>query len=155
MKKWIITTVLLICICAGAVAYAIIAPNFNKAVVAENTTENQEYTIKQPIKGCDITIFKLEVFKESGKELLGIGIEFTNTTSDAKRFSSTVGVTAYQDGVELNRVGTHDNNDLKIKDGASINVAMAYELRNNSDVTLDFSEAYMSEVVDSISYSLK
>ena len=155
MKKYVIITVLLACVCAGVVGYAIIAPDFNKPVAAENTTENQSYTIKQPIKGCDVTIFKLEVFKESGKELLGIGIEFTNTTSAAKRFSSTVGVTAYQDGIELNRVATHDNNDLKIKDGASVNVAIAYELRSNSDITLDFSEAYMPEVIDSISYSIK
>ena len=155
MKKWIITTVLLICICAGAVAYAIIAPNFNKAVVAENTTENQEYTIKQPIKGCDITIFKAGVYTSEGQDLFEVYMDFKNPSDEAKSFSNTVGVIAYQDGVELKRATTHDNNNLKIKEGATISVGSMFILRSDSDVTLEFHEAYMPEVIDSISYSIK
>ncbi|WP_410496643.1 hypothetical protein QTL86_04525 [Cellulosilyticum sp. ST5] len=63
MKKWIITTVVLICICAGAVAYAIIAPNFNISAKAKQATmENQSYTIKQP-GNYKFTITELEFQK--------------------------------------------------------------------------------------------
>ncbi len=155
MKKWIITTVLLICICAGAVAYAIIAPKFDKPVAVENITESQSYTIKQPIKGCDITIFKVGVYTSEGQDLFEVYMDFTNPGAEARSFSDTVGITAYQDGIELKRATTHDNNSLKIKDGATISVGGMYILRSDSDVTLEFSEAYMKDVIDSISYSIK
>ena len=162
MNKWIITTVLLICICAGVVAYAIIAPDFNISEKdKQTTTENQSYTIKQPIRGCEVTIKEIRIYSEDRKngdneKLLEVEMSFTNPSQEAKKFVGTVGVTAYQDGLQLESCqAVNPDSSLKVRDGATTKAVKAFLLRNDSDVTLDFSEAYMPEVIDSISYSIK
>ena len=156
MKKYIIITALLLCVCIGVVVYAIMAPSNSSNSTNNEQVENQEYTIKQSIKGCEVTIFKTGVYtSEEGKELFEVYMNFTNTSNEARAFSNTVGLTVYQDGVELEQAATHENNNLKIKDGATISVGSMFILRSSSDVMLDFSEAYMKDVIDSISYSIK
>lgn len=158
MKKYIIITGLLICFCAIVISY-VVGKGYNTQKVSNNesynTMEQPSYKIK-PIKECGITIFKAGVYtNEEGKELFEVYMDFSNPSNEAKSFSNTVGLTAYQDGIELERAATHENNSLKIRDGAAISVGSMFILRSDSDVTLDFTEAYRKGVIDSISYSIE
>lgn len=84
-----------------------------------------------------------------GNQCLLVYFDFTNNSSDNTSALVTTGITAYQNGVECNSAfysseGNESalNYDKNIQPGTTINVALAFEISDLSDVTIDVSEAF-------------
>ena len=72
---------------------------------------------------------------ESGKDVIIINYDFTNTGNEGTSFSSAISTKAFQEGIQLtnaylynNEYYNNENNSKEIKTGATISVQTAYEL---------------------------
>ena len=84
-----------------------------------------------------------------GNQCLLVYFDFTNNSSDNTSALVTTGITAYQNGVECNSAyydssenESVSNYDKNIQPGTTLNIALAFEISDLSDVTLDVSEAF-------------
>ena len=84
-----------------------------------------------------------------GNQCLLVYFDFTNNSSDNTSSLVTTGITAYQNGVECNSAyydssenESVSNYDKNIQPGTTLNIALAFEISDLSDVTLDVSEAF-------------
>lgn len=87
-----------------------------------------------------------------GNQCLLVYFDFTNNSSDNTSALVTTGITAYQNGVECNSAyypssenESASNYDKNIQPGTTLNIALAFEISDLSDVTLDVSEAFSFE----------
>ncbi len=127
-----------------------------KSAFGESNEVIQEDNFSVAIKDCNITV--TGVTKSKDNKSIAFIIQFENNSQETKKFTTTVTCKAFQNGTELK--GTlgpieHSNSNLEIKPGASIETAEAYTLQDDSSITLEFREAYKSEVVGAINYSIK
>ncbi len=110
-------------------------PTFTSSETTQNEEDspkdtgaiNSKYTIS--IKDHILTT------DESGKEIIIINYDFTNTGEEGTSFSSAISIKAFQDGIQLsnaylynNEYYNDENNFKEIKTGATITVQTAYKL---------------------------
>lgn len=130
--------------------------NVKSAFGEANEVIQEEDKFSVAIKDCNITV--TGVTKSKDNKNVAFIMQFENDSKEAKKFTTTVTCKAFQNGTELK--GTlgpieYSNSNLEIKPGASIETAEAYTLQDDSSITLEFREAYKSEVVGAINYSIK
>ncbi len=176
MKKWIITTVLLICICAGVVAYAIIAPDFNISEKAKQTTSNSiASSDKESANYIDenklihlndeytIQIKELQYGTKDDKKIAMFVMEYTNNTSEYDSYGMSILCKAYQSDRELKSTIIIDDNYpneimTEVRNGESTQIVQCYELENfNDNVYLHFRKGWGQSDSESVEiyYTLK
>lgn len=149
MKKYIFIVIFGMCL-TGCNA------NTRSAFGESNEVIQEEDSFSVAIKDCNITV--TGVTKSKDNKSIAFIIQFENNSQETKKFTTTVTCKAFQNGVELKSILgpiEYSNSNLEIKSGASIETAEAYTLQDDSSITLEFREAYKSEVVSAINYSIK
>ena len=80
---------------------------------------------------------------KNGNKVIVMNINYTNSSSEAKTFRQAINLTLYQDGIQLEQCYQAKNYDMssglntKVKDGASLDVQMAYYLRSTSIIDFE------------------
>lgn len=80
---------------------------------------------------------------KNGNKVIVMNINYTNSSSEAKTFRQAINLTLYQDGIELEQCYQAKNYDMSpglntnVKNGASLDVQMAYYLRSTSIIDFE------------------
>lgn len=108
-----------------------------------------------------VKIKSSEQFKTSyeGKQALKVIVDFTNNSDEAVAFDLATMAKAFQDGIELDQAfdvaKLGDNQSKQIKKGATIEVAIAFELSNQeSPVEVEITE-FMSFNDDKVTQTIE
>ena len=96
-----------------------------------------------------------------GKEIVVVTFTWTNNSEETTSFASSVYPKVFQNGIECNSAISMDiNNDKYLSDvrpGGSVQVEMAYEIEDHSDVEVEVSElfSFSDDLIASGTYSLQ
>lgn len=118
--------------------------------------EEDDNLIDVDIHDCHVKYLRSSIEDNYvGDSCLVIYYEFTNNSDENKSFDYTIGAKAFQGGVELDSSLFHVNGNTKdsgadIQPGTTVEVASAYELRDNSEITLEVSNWLSDNVKDSM-----
>lgn len=136
--------------------YTILTPN-SKTVGSSRL--DSPYTVDGDVitfkGGYEVEIKSAE---QGVKEVLGenvsvatIKLGFTNNGEETKSFAFALREAAYQDGVELERFYNSElmpadcNTTNDVRPGSSVEVILAYELRNGNEVEFEIGELFSDE----------
>lgn len=136
--------------------YTILTPN-------SRTVNSSGLDSPYPVDGDVITFkggYEVEIksAEQGVKEVLGenvsvatIKLDFTNNGEETKSFAFALREAAYQDGVELEKFYNSElmpadcNTTNDVRPGSSVEVILAYEMRNDNDVEFEIGELFSDE----------
>lgn len=93
-----------------------------------------------------------------GKPAVVVTFTFTNNSDETTEFASACGIDVYQNGVECD-MGFVENVDTstymaKVQPGATTQVTLAYSVKDNSDVQVDVTPLFSSDIIASQTFKL-
>lgn len=137
-------------------------PTINEDKTIEGEAESKEpekindNIIDVNIDDCHVKYISHEVtYNLADTKCVAVYYEFTNNSSKNKAFGYFTDAKAFQNGVELETSTFYTENDdrttySEIKPGTTTTVCMAYELRDDSEVTLEINKTFRDKIEDSM-----
>lgn len=125
---------------------------------AEKADDN---TIDVVINDCHIKYVSHEVTVNAvDTKCVAVYYEFTNNSDENESFGYLTDAKAFQNGVQLEDSLFITENDTEtsyseIKPGTTTTVCEAYEIRDDSDVTLEITKIFRDKIEDSMTIKIK
>lgn len=144
----------------------------NETTIKEDKTIESEANPKEPeeiddntidvvINDCHIKYVSHEVTVNAvDTKCVAVYYEFTNNSDENESFGYLTDAKAFQNGVQLEDSLFITENDTEtsyseIKPGTTTTVCEAYEIRDDSDVTLEITKIFRDKIEDSMTIKIK